>query len=130
WGRHHVRTGVWVHFDYEQGRKLTKNRVQRLAVGFGVDKEALRGRMRVAIYPEVNLTTPQALKHYVEAMTGATVATIDALKGITPGIEENSSAIRDYMRVLSMASEQTGCAVLLIHHAGKDPGKKARKEMG
>lgn len=130
WGRHKVRQGTWVHFDYEQGRKLTKKRVQRLAVGFGVEKEALRGRMRVAIYPEVNLTTPQALKHYAEAMSGATFATIDALKGITPGIEENSSAIRDYMRVLSMASEQTGCAVLLIHHAGKDPGKKSRKEMG
>lgn len=130
WGRHRVRQGTWVHFDYEQGRRETKKRVKRLALGFGATKEDLRGRLRVAIYPSVDLTTADALEHYVEAMSGAAIATIDALKGITPGVEENSSAMRDYMRTLSMASERTGCTVLLIHHAGKDPGKKARKEMG
>jgi len=130
WGRYACRQGVWVHFDYEQGRRETKKRVQRFAAGFGVGKEDLRDRLRVAVYPTVNLTTADALKHYVEAMAGASIATIDALKGITPGVEENSSAMRDYMRVLSVASEHTGCAVLLIHHAGKTDPKKPRKEMG
>jgi len=130
WGRFAVRQGTWVHFDYEQGRRETKKRVQRLATGFGIGKEELRDRMKVAIYPSVNLTTTDAVKHYIEAMTGATIATIDALKGITPGVEENSSSMRDYMRILSVASEETGCAVILIHHAGKTDPKKARKEMG
>lgn len=130
WGQYPVSQGVWVHFDYEQGRRETKKRVQLLARGFGVWRGDLQDRMRVAVYPETNLTSPEALKHYVEAMSGASIATIDALKGITPGIEENSSAMRDYIRTLSLASEKTGCAVVLIHHAGKFDGKKARKEMG
>jgi hypothetical protein len=32
------------------------------------------------------------------------------------------------MRVLSQASEETGCAVILIHHAGKTDPTKAREE--
>lgn len=130
WGRYPVKQGVWVHFDYEQGRRQTKKRVQLLARGFGVWREDLQDRMRVAVYPDVNLTSPEAMKHYVEAMEGATIATIDALKGITPGIDENSSVMRDYIRTLSLASEKTGCTVILIHHAGKDDKRKARKEMG
>ena len=130
WGRFPVRPGVWAHFDYEQGRRQTKRRIQRLAAGFGAGKEPLRDKLRIAVYPDVNLTTDDALRHYVEAMTGATVATIDALKGITPGVEENSSSMRDYMRTLSLASEETGCAVILIHHAGKSVDRRARKEMG
>jgi AAA domain len=130
WGKYRVRRGVWVHFDYEQGRKETKRRVQRIAAAFGVGREETRDLLHVAVYPEVNLTTPDAVQHYVEAMHGASIATIDALKGITPGVEENSSSMRDFMRILSMASEATGCTVLLIHHAGKFDGKKARKELG
>jgi hypothetical protein len=130
WGKFPTKPGTWVHFDYEQGRRETKKRIQRLARGFGVDKEELRGQLRIAIYPSVNLTTADALKHYIEAMRGAGIATVDALKGITPGVEENSSAMRDHMRILSVASEQTGCAVLLIHHAGLTKPGRARKEMG
>lgn len=130
WGRYEVRQGEWVHFDYEQGRKETKKRIQRLAAGFAASKDDLRGRMRVSVYPSVNLTTTDARKHYIEVMQGASIATFDALKGITPGVEENSSSMRDYMRILSEASEATGCAVLLIHHAGKSDPSKTRKEMG
>jgi hypothetical protein len=40
--------------------------------------------------------------------------------------------IRDYLGVLSRASERTGCAVVLAHHAGKTPlnGERPRKESG
>ena len=130
WGQFETKRGIWVHFDYEQGRRETKKRVQRLAAGFGATKDDLREWIKVAVYPDTNLTSAMALEHYVEAMSGATIATVDSLKQITPGVEENSSKMRDYMRVLSQASEATGCAVILIHHAGKTDPKKSRKEMG
>jgi len=132
WGLYHVRGGLWVHVDYEQGRRRTKTLVQRLAAGFGATKEDLRGKLRVAVYPPLNLTMAGAIDHYARAFDGAAVATLDALKGLTPGVDENSSQMRDHMGVLARASEKTGATVLLNHNSGKTPldGKRPRKEAG
>lgn len=132
WGQWPVRRGRWAHFDYEQGRRRCKRLIQRLSVGFGVTKEETRDWLKVAVYPAVNLTTRGAIDHYARAFDGCAVATLDALKGLTPGIDENSSEIRDFMGILRIASEKTGCVPWLIHNAGKTPheGKRARKESG
>jgi hypothetical protein len=130
WGLYPVRQGLWVHMDYEQGRRRTKTIVQRLAAGFGVSKDELRGKMRVAIYPALNLTTAGAADHFARAFDGAAIATLDPLKGLTPGVDENSSQMRDYMGALSLASEKTGAAVVLIHNAGKPDEARARKHAG
>lgn len=132
WGKWPVRRGPWVHLDYEQGRRRTKKIVQRLTAGLGLTLEDTRGHLRAAIYPPVNLTTKDAVDHYARAFDGCAVATLDALRGLTPGIDENSSEIRDYMGVLRLASEKTGCVPLLNHNAGKPPpvGQRARKHEG
>ena len=132
WGLHTVRRGAYVHFDHEQGRRLTKARVQRLTAGLAAGKEDLRDRLKIAIYPRLTLVTPNAEDHYTRVFEGHAVAVIDALKGITPGVDENSSQIRDFIGILSRASERTGCAVILLHHAGKTPlaGDRPRKESG
>ena len=132
WGLYRVRGGLWVHFDYEQGRRRSKTLVQRLAAGFGVTKEDLRGKLRVTVYPPLNLTSAGAVDHYAHAFDGAAVVTLDALKGLTPGVDENSSQMRDHMAVLRLASEKTGATVLLNHNSGKTPadGKRPRKEAG
>jgi hypothetical protein len=129
-----VRRGRWAHLDYEQARRRSKTIVQRLAYGFGVGKEELREWMRVAIYPPINLTSQGALDHYSRAFDGCAVATLDALKGLTPGVDENSSQMRDYMGILARASEKTGCVPILVHNAGKTgpegKGKRPRQEAG
>jgi hypothetical protein len=132
WGQWPVRRGRWVHLDYEQGRRRVKRLVQRLSVGFGVTKDETRDWLRVAVYPTVNLTTKDAIDHYARAFDGCAVATLDALKGLTPGIDENSSQMRDFMGVLRIASEKTGCVAILNHNAGKPPpvGQRARKHEG
>jgi hypothetical protein len=129
WGKFATKSGIWVHFDYEQGRRHTKRRIQRLARAFGVSKEDLRGKLKVTVYPEVNLTTKGAVKHYIEAMKGCAIATVDSLRAITPGADENGSEMRALVRVLTKASEETGCAVLLIHHAGLPQQGRARKNL-
>jgi hypothetical protein len=126
WGLYRVRAGLWVHLDYEQGRRRTKTLVQRLTAGFGATKEDIRGKLRVAVYPSLNLTTTGAVDHFARAFDGAAVVTADALKGLTPGVDENSSAMRDYMGALRIASEKTGATVLLNHNAGKPSPEKSR----
>jgi len=134
WGVYSAKEGRWVHLDYEQGKKRSKALVQRLAKGFGVDRRELTdgGRFDIAIYPDVTLTSSRAVDAYARAMDGATICTADALKGMTPSVDENSSEMRDHMGVLRLASEKTGCMVVLIHHAGKTPqdGARPRKEAG
>jgi Bifunctional DNA primase/polymerase, N-terminal/AAA domain len=132
WGQWAVRRGPWAHFDYEQGRRRCKRLVQRLSVGFGVTKDETRDWLRVAVYPVVNLTTKDAVDHYSRAFEGCAVATLDALKGLTPGVDENSSQMRDFMGILRMASENTGCVAIVNHNAGKPPpvGQRARKHEG
>lgn len=119
WSRHLARSGVYVHLDYEQGLSETKRRIQRLALGMGLTRADLESKIKVSIFPAVNLTTPKAVEEFTRIMTGARVLVVDSLKAVTPGTEENSSNLRDLIRVLTAASEKSKCAVIIIHHAGK-----------
>jgi hypothetical protein len=135
WGTWRVQQGPWLHLDYEQGRRHTKARIRRLARGFGVSDEELRalivaGTVRVAVHPELRLTTSKAVDHYVRAFEGVRFVTCDSLRPMLGGVDENSSQVRGLMGVLSLASDRSGAAVGLIHHGGKTPleGERARKE--
>jgi hypothetical protein len=78
---------------------------------------------------EINLTTPKAVEAYTGIMRGCAVIIVDSLKACTPGADENSSSIRDLIKVLSRASEATGCTAILIHHmghVGKDGAGRGR----
>lgn len=133
WGVHDVKPGVYVHLDHDQGRSVTKQRLRRVAAAMGAGREETRGKLRVAVYPRLALTTPAAIDHYARAFDGARIAAIDALRRVIPGLNENDSEVGDVIgEVLSRASDKTGCAILLLHHAGKTPpdGPRPRKEQG
>lgn len=126
WGRYAAKPGTFVLLDHEQGKPETKKRIQRIAMGLGLTRADLAGKLKVSIFPAVNLTTARAIDEYVRIMTGARLLVIDSLKAITPGVEENSSSLRDLIRVLTAASERTKCAVVVIHHAGKGDDEDPR----
>jgi len=131
WGLYSVRRGRVLHLDYEQGLRLTARRWQRLAAGAGVTRDELEGRLDACVLPRLNLMTENADGEYMRLCEGWDLVILDALKGATPGIDENSSEIRDYMRVLTHVSERTGCTFLFLHQAGKvSPFGKSRKEAG
>jgi hypothetical protein len=132
WGRFSPsRRGRVLHLDHEQGRRVTSARLQRLARGLDVTQAELTDRWGCVVLPRFNLTSPNARDFYAQLFEGWDLVILDALKGMTPGVEENSSAMRDYMHVLTEASEATGAVALIIHHAGKTPinGTRPRKEM-
>lgn len=135
WGMWSVQQGPWLHLDYEQGRRHTKSRVRRLARGFGVPDEQLRAlivarEIRVAVFPNLRLTTDGAAEHFRRLFEGVRFVTCDSLRMMLGGVDENRSEVRSLMGALSSASDATGAAVALIHHGGKTPleGQRARKE--
>jgi Mn-dependent DtxR family transcriptional regulator len=135
WGTWRVQQGAWLHLDYEQGRRHTKARVRRLARAFGVSDDEVRaliatGIIRIAVHPELRLTTAKAADHYTRAFEGVRFVTCDSLRPMLGGVDENSSQVRAMLGVLSLASDRSGAAVALIHHGGKTPlqGERARKE--
>lgn len=132
WGLFSVVRGRWLHLDYEQGRRHTKRRIVRLMRGMGLDREEMRGWFDVAIFPRLNLTLTDAENLFAELFRGYAIVTIDALRGVIPGIKENDAEVRDFLDMLSRAGERARTVVLFLHHAGKpDPNsKRARRDMG
>ena len=56
---------------------------------------------------------------YARLCEGTDFAIIDALRGATPGEDENDSKIRRCLDNLTIASEKTGTVFQVIHHTGK-----------
>ncbi|MFI5297767.1 MAG: AAA family ATPase [Polyangiales bacterium] len=123
WGRFNIPQPLRVrHIDHEQGRHATLKRYQRLAVGLGIEAAQLHGRLDVAIFPGVYLNDENAEEAYVRACDGVDVVMIDALRGATPGVDENDSKIRACLDTLTRVSERTAAGFIVIHHAGKPKG--------
>lgn len=120
WGVHAVRKGRVVHLDYEQGRRLTQERYQRLARGMGFDLRDLpEGSLQVASMPRVYLQTQEAIDALLPIVDGAAFVLIDSLRAAFPKADENSSDVRSYLDALNHLSERTGAANTVIHHARK-----------
>lgn len=107
------------HIDHEQGKHATLKRYQRLAVGMGITEADLEGRLEVSVFPAVYLNTKGSEDIYARECEGVDLVVLDALRGATPGVDENDSKIRDCIDQLARVSEKTGTAFWLLHHAGK-----------
>jgi hypothetical protein len=60
WGVYGCKRGTVVHVDFEQGRRVTHERYQRLARGMGVDLRELGTGLRLAVHPSAYLTDADA----------------------------------------------------------------------
>lgn len=111
--------GRVVHLDYEQGRRLTFERYQRLARARGVDAAKVAGRMSVVTFPADRIDDEDAEQRFVRELEGHALAVIDCYRAAAPRTDENSSEARVPLDTLSRVSERTGCAVVVVHHARK-----------
>jgi hypothetical protein len=124
WGAYAAKSGKVLHIDYEQGRRLTSAKYNRIARAMGVSKATLAGRLGRLHLPKAYLTTPGAEQHLIAACEGHALVIVDSLRATSGGIEENSSAMREPLDLLSRVSEATGACIIVIHHARK-PAKDA-----
>jgi hypothetical protein len=118
-GEFEIRRGVVRHFDHEQGKHATFKRYQRGAIGLGLESTEVDERLFVTVFPHVYLNQLNAVDTYSRLCEGAQLAIIDALRGATPGEDENDSKIRVCLDNLSRVSEKTGTTFLVLHHSGK-----------
>lgn len=126
-GLYRVQRGKWIHFDHEMGRRHLKRYVQRLRSGLGVEVEQLRDHMSLRVLPQLNLRSEGAVEHYTGLLSGYSVCTIDPLRAAAPGADENKSEFREYLDMLAIVSDRTGCSILVLHHGGKPTAEPAAR---
>ncbi len=119
WDAFAALAGRIVHFDYEQGKRLTSRRYQRLAAGRDLTPDDVRGNLGVICHPRVYLDTPDAEEIFPRTVDGSVLCIIDSLRAAAPSIDENSSEVRRVLDMLGRVSERTNCTFLVIHHARK-----------
>lgn len=119
WGEFQVARGPVLWLDYEQGEHLTRLRFQRLALGMGLTQEDLEGHLRIISMPRFYLDAPGAADVLARDCEGARALFIDSFRAACPSVEENDSASRVPLDALGRMSGETGCAVVVIHHARK-----------
>ena len=122
-GKFPVTKGNVLHLDYEQGVRLSRERYQRIGRGMNVELDDLPdGALRFAAFPDIYLDdgkAEEALRATVDEMP-VTIIAFDSFKAGCPDTEENSSAAR---KPLDMLTRVCGDArsVLGIHHSRKPP---------
>lgn len=123
WGVFGCKEGTFVHLDYEQGRRLTQERYQRLARGMGRELADLEAKaLKVCIMPSVYLDQTDIEDRLMALCEGASFVLVDSLRAAFPTADENSSEVRRYLDALSRIAERTGAVIAVIHHARKPNG--------
>lgn len=125
WGTFSARQGRVLHLDYEQGRRLTAERYQRLAAAHMLDPDELGDRLEVAPLPRLYLDDPGAEEALARECEGVALLIVDSLRAACPTIEENSSEVRRVLDALGRVSEKTGTTCVVIHHARKPSQDKS-----
>ena len=119
WGTYTTKRGRVLHLDYEQGRRLTVERYQRLARAAGIDLAELDDNLRLAALPQIYLDSVDVAQVLARACEGFSVVIVDSLRAAAPTVDENSSDLRRVIDPLTRISEKTGVVPFVIHHARK-----------
>jgi RecA-family ATPase len=121
--------GRALHVDFEQGRRVTFERYQRLLRGKKVEPESIGDTLRVAVLPHYYLDSSAAYDIYKRLIDGFTFVLIDSLRASAPSLDENSSEFRKTLDVLGRIAEETSATIAVIHHSGKGNDSDKPKKM-
>lgn len=118
WGAFSVRQGRVLHLDYEQGRRLTCERYQRLARVESLTPDEMAG-LDVVCLPPLYLDTLDAEPALIRECEGYALVIVDSLRACAPHVDENSSEVRSVLDMLHRVSDKTGATFVIVHHARK-----------
>lgn len=124
-----VRSGRALHLDYEQGRRMTAERYQALALGLGLELASLDKRLAYRWRP-MSWRGSKVLDTLCWHVEGFDLVVVDPLRACLAGVDENSMAASAPLDLATEASERTGATFVFVDHAGKpkldDHGAAAR----
>lgn len=117
--------GKVLHIDWDQGQKFSKIYYWRLLNGHG-----LKSFKNIDYFkPEWFLDNDDIEKVMTELLSGYKLCIIDCLGSAIPMADINDDRVRAHIDRLNNISEETGCAILLIHHEPKNTGKDPLKSI-
>jgi Bifunctional DNA primase/polymerase, N-terminal/AAA domain len=120
WGKFPTDRLRILHLDYEQTFRATARRYQRLALAMGIDPVELEGTLALnPQLPELKLDHDAARDVLVELAENFDLIVLDCLRAGLDHTDENDSRVRGVIDKLTYASQHSGAAFALIHHAGK-----------
>ncbi len=119
WGVYSCRRGRVLHLDFEQGRRVTQERYQRLARAMKIDLATLENHLTVAINPAVYLDDVVAPAVYGRLFEGYSLVIVDSLRAAAPKSDENASDVRTAIDTMSRAAEAHQALLVFVHHARK-----------
>jgi hypothetical protein len=122
-----VQQGRVVYLDYEQASREARSRFQRIARAQDLGPSDFEDRLAPFITPLLRLSDPGVETALVKLCDHATLCVIDSLSACVSGVDENSSAMREPLDMLTRVSERTGCAFLVLHHTRKPPVDKVKE---
>jgi len=109
-----VRQGRVLHLDHEQGGDMTRERYQLL----GLPGDAA---LRLVSFPDWRMSDKNARRDLEAAARASALIVVDNLRASIDG-DESSSEVRRWLDMMSALSDETGCTMLVIHHARKGAG--------
>lgn len=130
WGLFSCRRGKVIHLDYDQGKRTSIQRYQRIAFARGIDLGELVGGgwLRLSSVPAAYLTDRNAEKLLVGMLRGHALCIIDSFTSGYPGVDEIDKRSAEHLYLLGRVSELTGCTIVVVHHARKDDGATEDKK--
>lgn len=132
WGSFFVRRGKVVHLNWDQPLEDTERRYARLLAGLGLTADDVRGYLELIDDPPMTFADDAAFAELRAICRDASCVIIDALTGALGDVDENSPAVGRVLRRMGKISEQTGCVIIVIHHASKAPpsfkGRKVERD--
>jgi AAA domain len=114
-------SGPVLHIDVDQGRYATARRYQQLARGRGLDlaKLPISAAFFTGYLARNGGVDPVAQRCLANTCEGHALCVVDSLRGIAPGMDENSSEFGAVLQALAEITDSTGCTFVVLHHDGK-----------
>lgn len=116
-----------IYLDWEQTLRMTRERFQLLSAGAGIDLVSLGDRLCYEWCSVKSLADDKCRETLCRHVDGMHVAVIDSARASSRGVKENTEEASAVGDNLTMVSEKTGCAFVLLDHTGKPDLTGARQ---
>jgi hypothetical protein len=133
WGTYSCERGRARLIDYDgQGRRISQERLQRLARARGIDLKSLGDAIGYCRRPGFYLDDPEAKDRLCKMLDGVAICIVDSWRGATPNTDEwRRGPVQLVGDRLEEVSTKTGCVIVVIDHNIKPPreNKSTRSAM-